>query len=84
MSALSLEQMRDVTARLNKLTEIGKVREAASAEHIAANRRWNLARFDYAVEHAQLVALYGEEYAPIWLESIHGPRASLSTTKSVL
>lgn len=74
MNDMNIEQMRDLTARLNKLRAISAEREAASADSTAANKRWNVAREEFAAEHAAIVEMYGEDRAPIWLESLHGPR----------
>lgn len=73
--SLTIEQMRDLTAKLNALTELGHLRDQASEEQRAANRRWNQARERYAALHAKVVAEFGEENAPAWYDSIHGPRA---------
>lgn len=75
MSSLSLEQMLDLTAKLNKLHEFSTDRDNASTELQEARDRWNLAREHYAAMHARIVAKYGQANAPIWVESIHGPRA---------
>lgn len=74
MNDMSIEQMRDLTARLDRLRAISAEREAASADSAAANKRWNAAREKFATEYAAIVEIYGEDRAPIWLESIHGPR----------
>lgn len=71
----SMEQMRDICDRLDRLLKISAERDAASEACNAANRRWNTAREQYAKEHAELVATYGAEYAPMWIDAIHGPRA---------
>lgn len=75
MSGYSIDQMRDMCGRLDRLRKISAERDAASAECDAANRRWNKAREQYAKEHAEFVATYGAEYAPMWIDAIHGPRA---------
>lgn len=75
MSGLSLDQMNDLIAKLNKLHEFTDDREKASTAVREARDRWNEARRQYAEMHAQIVAEYGEANAPRWLESIHGPRA---------
>ena len=74
MSALTLDQLHDLTAKLNKLGSLTDERERASTAHREANARWNAARQQYAELHAQIVAEYGESNAPIWLESLHGPK----------
>lgn len=74
MSDMTIEQMRDLMARLDRLRAISAEREAASADSTAANKRWNAARERFAAEHAAIVEIYGEGRAPIWLESLHGPR----------
>lgn len=70
----SMEQMRDMTKRLDRLRKISAERDKASYECDAANRRWNTARSQYAREYAEFVAAYGDEYAPVWIDAIHGPR----------
>lgn len=82
MNGLTLEQMKTLTLRLQELNDISKEREAASAEHRAANQRWNSARQQYAKLHAEIVNDFGEQNAPLWLESIHGSRLSFLATKS--
>ena len=71
----SIDQMRDMCSRLDRLRKISAERDAASAECDAANRRWNKAREQYAKERAEFVATYGNEYAPMWIDALHGPRA---------
>lgn len=77
MSGLSLEQMNDLIAKLKRLHELTDDREKASTAVSEARDRWNTARRQYAELHTQIVIEYGEKNAPIWLESIHGPRMSL-------
>lgn len=74
MSTMTLGQMNDLIAKLNKLHEFTDDREKASTAVREARDRWNTARQQYAAMHAQIVAEYGEANAPRWLESIHGPR----------
>ena len=73
--SLSVEQMRDLLGRLNRLSELNAERDAASAECDAANRRWNKARDQYAQVHAGIVATYGEKHAPVWIDALHGRRS---------
>lgn len=74
MSGLTLAQNIDLLAKLNKLMKISGKREKASADHLAANQRWNAARQEYAALHRLVVLEYGTENAPVWLESIYGKR----------
>lgn len=75
MSEMAMEQMKRLTAQLNKLAQISLEREAASEAGTAANRRWNAARAEYARVHAAVVSEFGEDNAPVWMDSYHGPRA---------
>lgn len=75
---LTMEQMRDLLGRLDRLSQISAERDRASAESYAANQRWNAARTEYAKVHAGIVATYGEQHAPVWIDRIHGPRATVS------
>lgn len=72
----SMKQMRDMCGRLDRLRKISSERDDAAAACDAANRRWNKAREQYAKEHAEFVATYGAEYAPMWIDALHGPRAT--------
>lgn len=74
--SLTIEQMRDLTRRINRLTQLGADRDKASDDCAAANRRWNKARADFATAHAEIVATYGEQHAPRWIDAIHGPRTT--------
>lgn len=76
MSEMTMEQMKRLTAQLNKLAQISLEREAASEAGTAANRRWNAARAEYARVHAAVVREFGEDNAPVWMDSYHGPRAT--------
>ncbi|MGQ2994236.1 hypothetical protein [Variovorax sp.] len=78
MSSLSLEQMNDLLAKLNRLGAINDEQERASTAHREASSRWNRARSEYAQVHAEIVAQYGEENAPFWVESLRGPRARVA------
>ena len=69
------EQMTKLAARLKELERISAERDAASAAHQAASRRWNAARERYARLHAEVVDEFGEENAPAWIDLYHGPRA---------
>lgn len=79
MSGLSLEQMNDLLAKLNRLGAINDEQERASTARREAGDRWNLARSEYARLHAEIVAQYGESNAPFWVESLRGPRAAAAT-----
>ena len=72
---MTYEQMKKLAARLEELARISAERDAASAAHAAANRRWNEARKKYAQLHAEVVDEFGEENAPAWIDLYHGPRA---------
>lgn len=75
MSDLTLEQMQDLLAKLNRLQEVSTERACASLARQQASDRWNAARAEYARLHAEIVSKYGEKNAPYWFESLHGPRA---------
>jgi len=74
MQHLSQEQLRRVSAHLQELSAQSKKRDEAREEEIVANAKWNAARAKYAEVHAQIVAEFGSEWAPEWMEPIHGPR----------
>lgn len=75
------EQMKKLAARLDELARISAERDAASAAHEAASRRWNEARTKYARLHAEVVDEFGEENAPVWIDLYHGPRAQATETQ---
>lgn len=80
MSALTMNQLSVLTAELHELERISAEREAASKDIAAATVRWNIARAEYARFHAQIVAKFGEQNAPLWLESLHGKRPVAKAT----
>jgi cell division septum initiation protein DivIVA len=67
MSSLSLKQMSE--------------QERASTARREASDRWNSAREEYAQLHAEIVAQYGEQNAPYWVESLRGPRVTNTALK---
>lgn len=81
MSSLSLEQMNDLLAKLNRLGAINDEQERASTARREASDRWNSARNEYAQLHAEIVAQYGEQNAPYWVESLRGPRVTNAAAK---
>lgn len=77
---LTTEQKKELVCQLRALLLISEERELASRETLKANQRWNDARQRYAALHADVVQKFGKEYAPIWLESIHGPQITREIT----
>lgn len=80
-TGLTIEEMRDLTRRLNWLNEHREAQERASMEQREANRRWNVARDAAATVWASIVQTYGEENAPRWIESVHGSRPLPAASK---
>ena len=74
MEPLRPEQMRRVTALLNQLESVSKLRDAALEDMHLARGRWDASRSKYAAVHSKIVAEFGAAWAPEWIEQIHGPR----------
>ena len=74
MHEMSLEKSMDLLSKLTRLNALSEERASASKAGDEANRRWNSARKEYAALHAEIVLEYGDENAPVWVESLYGPQ----------
>jgi N12 class adenine-specific DNA methylase len=70
----TLQQLQEQNDKLQAMLRVNQEREQASADAHSAALRWNDARARYALLYKEYVEQYGTQYAPIWLEQIHGPR----------
>jgi len=71
---VTAEQMERLLASLRELHRLSEERDAAQQAQLFAARQWNSARLQYAAKHAEISAEFGQEYAPQWIEALHGPR----------
>lgn len=68
------EQKERLLASLLELKRISEERDSAQQAKLFAERRWNSARLQYAAKHGEIVAEFGEENAPPWIDELHGNR----------
>lgn len=80
MNALTERQMHDLAGRLTRLRVIQDQQGKAVDDQLDAIRRSGEAHKRYAEEWADLVRLYGEQNAPLWLESLRGPKPEIEPT----
>ena len=71
---MTTEQKERLLASLLELQRIAKERDSALQAKIFAERMWNSARLQYAAKHGEIVAEFGEENAPPWIDVLHGKR----------
>lgn len=71
---MTTEQKERLLASLLELQRIAEERDQAQEANLFAERRWNSARLQYAAKHGEIVAEFGEENAPPWIDELHGKR----------
>lgn len=71
---MTTEQKERLLASLLELQRIAKERDQAQEAKLFTERRWNSARLQYAAKHGEIVAEFGEENAPPWIDELHGKR----------
>jgi hypothetical protein len=71
---MTTEQKERLLASLLELKRIAEDRDQAQQARLFAERRWNSARLQYAAKHGEIVAEFGEENAPPWIDELHGKR----------
>ena len=81
MTTLTERQMHDLAGRLTRLRAVASEQDKAGDDAHEANRRWNAARERYRGEWVEIVRAYGEQNAPLWLESQRGPKPKIEPTR---
>ena len=73
-TTFTTDKKERLLASLLELQRIAKECDSAlQAKHLA-ERRCNSARLQYAAKHGEIVAEFGEENAPPWIDVLHGKR----------